>query len=391
MRRASQKGSALWIAPLLLITLLLSANPLAAGWEEAVAAFKSKDYATAEAELLGVTAEMPDWPGGHRMLGQVRLKAGKGAEAIAPLRRALELTPEDPGTFYALGHAFSQARDFASLSGLFAGRDLAPFPAKQRHSLLLLRAQAAQSEQKWTQAHGDLEEALSLAPEDAEAHTQMGKVAAQLERLEEAQASFARALELDPEHPRALAGSVRTRVTLAGRSTDGRTEAFAAIRQDATRLVAQDPTTTNQLLLAETLLGSGLFAEAETRLAAAIQDEPKSWMLRLKLARAAIGLEDWEQATQELDAALALEPDRAGEARIWRQTGFVHEKEHRLDAAEAAYTKAGADDLVARIQKTREIMLHNKKLDAEEQRLAQLQREKDRLQAQLDSLDAGGF
>jgi predicted Zn-dependent protease len=41
-------------------------------------------------------AAQPNWPYFHEIKGQFLFESGSGAAAIAPLRRAVELTPNEP-------------------------------------------------------------------------------------------------------------------------------------------------------------------------------------------------------------------------------------------------------------------------------------------------------
>ena len=96
--------------PLLLAVLVLGATGTAlAGWEEGVAAFKAGDYAKAAQEFQGVVEGQPEWPGGHRMLGQTYLKMGRSQDALTHLRKAYDLNPNDLAVQMALGQIFVDA------------------------------------------------------------------------------------------------------------------------------------------------------------------------------------------------------------------------------------------------------------------------------------------
>lgn len=77
-----------------------------------------------------------------------------------------------------------------------------------------------------------LNEALSLAPDDADAHVETGQLLYELQRFDEAGAQFSRAAEIAPRHAGALEGLALTAVT-QHRYADARTHLQALLESDA--------------------------------------------------------------------------------------------------------------------------------------------------------------
>lgn len=117
----------------------MSDNSLAARYARAIASYRFSPTAGAIAQIDALIKEHPQNPYFHELKGQALLEAGKGAEAVAPLRRAVQLAPR-PGLI----------------------------------QIMLAQALLASSDR----AHGDeavalLETALRTEPESSEAHTQL--------------------------------------------------------------------------------------------------------------------------------------------------------------------------------------------------------------------------
>lgn len=76
-----------------------------ARYARAVALHKDTDYAGSEELIDGLIAEFPNDPYFHELKGQVLFEQGRAADAIAPLRRAVELLPNQSLILTALGQA----------------------------------------------------------------------------------------------------------------------------------------------------------------------------------------------------------------------------------------------------------------------------------------------
>ena len=71
----------------------VSDNSLPARYARAIATYRHSDLRAAVAQIDGLIAAQPNNPYFHELKGQALLEGGKPAEAIAPLRRAVQLAP----------------------------------------------------------------------------------------------------------------------------------------------------------------------------------------------------------------------------------------------------------------------------------------------------------
>src|SRR5262249_1813200 len=70
-----------------------SATSLPARYARAISAYRFSDVRTAVSQVDGLIQVQPNNPYFHELKGQALLESGRGAEAVAPLRRAAHLAP----------------------------------------------------------------------------------------------------------------------------------------------------------------------------------------------------------------------------------------------------------------------------------------------------------
>ncbi len=151
------------------------------------------DAAAAHALLAPLAASQPQWAGAHYELGLTLGALGRGEEAVASLRRALQLAPR-------LAAAWRALADHLSAMGDEAGAEAA-YAQQIKHSTndpRLLKAAAALYANRIPEAEALLREHLRQYPTDVAAIRMFAEVAARLERLADAENLLARCLELAP-------------------------------------------------------------------------------------------------------------------------------------------------------------------------------------------------
>jgi predicted Zn-dependent protease len=89
----------------------LSDQSLPARYARAIAAYRFSDPRGAQAQIEALIAAEPQNPYFHELKGQALLEAGKAAEAIAPLRRAVQLAPNPTLIEILLGQALVESND----------------------------------------------------------------------------------------------------------------------------------------------------------------------------------------------------------------------------------------------------------------------------------------
>ena len=255
----------------------------------AAAEYQLGDYAAAERHFRGVL-EKAEAPPALVGLGTTLLMLGRFDEAIPPLERALELTPEDVQVRRALGRAYAEEGMFvegeATLSKL-----LEEDPSDWQSWYFL---GALFFDQNYHQPALDaLEKSLALHPDNPTAHVYRAGSLSQLGRADEAEQAF-NELARDPR----LADS--TERLLGHAQLLFRTERYDQALQLINRAVEVDPHSAKlRFWKARLLYHSGEIkaALAEAEQAVALSPEtPNARNLLLKLYRV-LGRE--EEAAQQ--------------------------------------------------------------------------------------------
>ena len=76
--------------------------------------------------------------------------------------------------------------------------------------------------------------------------------------------------------------------------------------------------------------------------------------------------------------------------KIWKQLGFVYEKQKKYSDSMEAYEKAGDAAGVARARKNEETAAENERIEAENKRIEEMRKEAAELEKQLKELEGGG-
>jgi predicted Zn-dependent protease len=84
---------------------------LPARYARAIASYRHGDVRTAIGQIDALIQAQPNNPYFHELKGQALLEAGRGAEAIAPLRRAVQLAPQPALIQVMLGQALLASND----------------------------------------------------------------------------------------------------------------------------------------------------------------------------------------------------------------------------------------------------------------------------------------
>ena len=229
-----------------------------------------------------------------------------------------------------------QPAELARLSGLLDGARYAELESaaqglldgEPRSALLWQLLGVARARQDKDPLHA-LAMAVQCAPEDAAAHLNLGNALGRLGRLEEAAASYRRALDAAPEF--AEAHNNLAELCLERGHVD---EALSSCRE-ALR-IRPDFAHAHQTL-GKALLRMGCFEEAACSCRRAIASSPGLAEAHNTLGSALIALGRANEAIASFQRALAVHPDfaeaHANLARAWRSMG-------RLEDAVAAYRRA---------------------------------------------------
>jgi tetratricopeptide (TPR) repeat protein len=152
--------------------------------------------ATGSIEILTPLARSePDWALVHYELGRACSAAGRGEQAVAALRRAVELQPAQPGAWCSLADVLRAQGDDAGADAVCSDR--IRLSARDPH---LIEANAALHQNRIKEAEAILRRQLQEDPTDVAAMRMLAEVGIRLGQLEDAGMLLARCLELAPNY-----------------------------------------------------------------------------------------------------------------------------------------------------------------------------------------------
>jgi predicted O-linked N-acetylglucosamine transferase (SPINDLY family) len=274
---------------------MTSADPR---FQFAVHRFRAQAFDEAERachELL--TAEPNDGDTLH-LLGMVLCQAGRGAEGLESLRRAMQILPRDASLANNLGEACRRQQHLAEAVGWFQrASELAPKFAEPQYNLgVTLRAQGQHPE-----AIAAFRRAIDLRPDYARAQFNLGNALGDRGELEASLQAYRQAVRHDP---RFAAGFTNLAHLLARMGREG--EALETFRQ-AVAVAPHDPETHGNLAAA--LMKAGHFAEAEKHYHCAVSQAPDTAKWHLGLGDALRDERAWKPAEAAYREALKREPE----------------------------------------------------------------------------------
>lgn len=361
---------------LLTITLALAIGataPAVAGWEEGVAAFKAGNYAQAAREFEAVVNEKPDWANGHMMLGRALLRTDKNQQAIAALRKAYDLSPADASIQLALAQGYIESNMAADAAQLLSRMNVAGLSKEQQGAHQKLYAMALDKTGRSDRAVQELATAAAASPNDATLQFQYGALALNSGDTRAAISALEKAVRLDAKNPEKAKLYVQALIRGARETTGGGKEQGYRKAAEAARSLSQlQPTYDNLLLLGEAQLGASDYDAAVATFGQAASKNAGDWLPLFYSGQAFTAKGSYGQAVDSLQKALPKAGKTDDKNRIWRQLGFVYEKQKSLDQAKQAYQNAGDAAGVARVEQNIEIAKNNQLAVEEEKKLAEL-------------------
>ncbi len=368
--------------------LVLGASVAAAGWEEGVAAFKAGNYAQAIAEFQQYVEERTDEEAlvaGYQMLAQSLLRGGKAKESVRAFQKHLELKPGDVGSQIGLGQAYYQAgmpRDcVAALNRLNVGS----LPTPHRIRVYQMRSASQARLGNTRGAAADLGKVADLKG-DAKSRFDYGRMLQNDAQLDAAITAYERAVSMDgskADWKKQLVNALK----IKGRSTQGaaKTGVYAKAQEVARSLVASSPAYENLLLLGEVQLGAKSYEASSSTFQQAISKRDDDWHAHFYLGQAYTALERFSDAEAPLNVALQL-ASGSDEEQIWRQLGFVFEKQKKYQDSIDAYGKGQDQVGVARVRENEKIERDNRETDEFNRSVEELERQLEELRQQQEEL-----
>lgn len=355
---------------------LLTVSPAQAEWEAGVKAFQAGNYSQAVTEFREVTESQPSFAGGWQMLGQSLLKLGRAQEAASALREAYDQQPNDIGTKLALAQAYLKANRRGDAKGLLDTIDESGLSAanKQAYTNLKLAASGGRA------SLADLRQMAAANPQDATIQYKFGVAALNAGEGSTAVSALEKAVRLDPstKKHRALAKAY----ILSARQSSGSSK-IASYRNavDAAQKVTSDSASyDNLLLLGEAQLGAKQYDGAIRTFERAHNARSSDWLAVYYKGQAQSIRGQYETAERTLKQALNLTSSSQNQARIWRQLGFVYEKQKEYDQAKSAYNRGGDQQSVRRVAENQRIAEENEQIEAHNEQVEEIRKLKEEQQ-----------
>lgn len=374
----------------LAVLLVATATIVEAGWEEGVAAFKGGNYQQAAKEFQAFVDERPDVFQGHYMLGQCLAKLNRNQEALTQLREALEIEPGNMGVQLALGKVYLEVGRYADAAALLGKIDTAALPAQQQSAVYQMLAVALEKSGDSDRALAELERAARSKPNDANVQYQYGAAALKAGDTAAAVSALGKAVQLDPNDP-AKQRIYAQALVKQGRTTtgQGKTQAYQKASAAAAKLVAADSSYDNLMLLAGAQLGAKQYDAALKTLQQAARKDSTDWLPLYYQGQAYTQKEQYRSAESVLKQALDKASPGKDQVTIWKQMGFVYEKQKSYAAAIGAYQKAGDSAAVARVEENQKTAQYNVQVEEEARRIRELEEEQAKIKEQLEQLPGG--
>lgn len=378
------------LTTLLALGLLLGAPALVkADWEQGVAAFKSGNYAEAARQFQAVTEQHKEWPDGYSMLGQTLTKLNRKQEALNAFRQAYDLKPGDVQFQLQLANSYVQNGRYRDAASLLTQINEGTLSAGQKPVYHKLLAVSLDKTGQTGAALEALRKASLSSPNDAAAQYNYGAAAFNAGQISAAVAALEKATKLDSKDATKRRAYVDA-LLRSGRETrgDAKTATYARAAEAAKGLVAQAPTFDNLMKLGEAQLGAKQYTEAIQSFNQASSKKSSDWIPYYYMGQASTARQDYSKAEEALQKALRAQPAEKDRLRVYRQLGFVYEKQKRYAEAAKAYESAGDSAGVTRARENQEINAHNREADEEERKYEELKKAEEQLQKELEELGA---
>jgi tetratricopeptide (TPR) repeat protein len=230
----------------------------------------AKDLAGARRECASILADAAalarDRAGAHLVLAACCQRGADDASALAHLRSAVGLTPDDPVARYALAELMETIGDKqGAIDALKRAIELNPAFVQAWNYLGILSGESGDA----AGAAAAFEETVRLDPAHARGWNNLGNAQRTLGRLEDAARSFGRALAVRPDYPLAAAN-----LATAQRDLGEVEQAEVTAREALNRTGPQPPYRPLLVILAGLLRERGAFDEAAQLYLQAIKAAP---------------------------------------------------------------------------------------------------------------------
>jgi tetratricopeptide (TPR) repeat protein len=299
-------------------------NPLNDYLDEAQRDIDKSDFTAAITPLQKFIAEKPEVAYAHFQLGYVYTALKQVPEARAEYEKAISLDPKMTEAYLNLGILLTDPAPADAVAPLKKTVEL--LPSQSRPRILLGVAQERAGD--FSGAANSFEGAVNLDPRDTEATLHLARLYLKLKRPAEAESKFRSVLNVDPNSTVAALGLAQTL------DAEGKPEAADAYRK---YLTLQPNDQTVRARVVHFLVELQNYDEALAELDRADKDKsPSSDTLRLR-ADIQIAQKHFDDAIATLQRAIALTPK---DSQLVAGLGRIYLQKHDYPSAEKQFKAA---------------------------------------------------
>lgn len=370
------------------LLVLAAAAPAEAGWEEGVNAFKAGNFSVAAKEFQAVVESTPDYANGYFMLGQSLAQLNRDQDALNAYRKAYDLNPNSVEFQFALANGYLAAKRYGDAAQLYGRIDPSGLPSAHQDAYHKNKGIALEKSGRGEEAMAALRETARRSPNDPSAQYAYGVAAYNAGDSAAAVSALGKAAQLKAD-PKYRSAYVKALIRQAREDGSKKSANYTRAAEQAKALAAADASYDNLLLLGEVQLGAKQYQASVDSFQKAAAKKPNDWLAFYYLSQAQTAVGQFQAAEAALAKALASDPSSQNEKRIYRQIGFVNEKLKNYDEAKVAYTRAGDQQSVQRVQRNQEIAEENQEIDAHNRQIEQMRQEQEALEQELRELEEG--
>jgi Flp pilus assembly protein TadD len=280
-------------------------SPLPRDINSVLTLFNEARYAEAEPLAQALTMRFPLHGYSWTVLGTILRQMGRRADALVPMQKAAELSPNNPDVHNNLGIVL---RDCGRLSDAEASFQRA-IEINQDFAEALSNLGVTQGDMgRLDDSEASFRQALQIKPDYVEVHINLGVTLHNQDRLEEAEASFKRAIRVKPD--------------------------FAEVHNN----------------LGNVLLDMGRFEEAEASYLQAMTINPNLVEIHCNLGKVLMSLGRMGEAEIFLNQAIELAPGDAKPLTTALTYIAYQQNDPRFNQLEAIYSQRGSLPLEDRIK-----------------------------------------
>ncbi|MEM1179247.1 MAG: tetratricopeptide repeat protein [Acidobacteriota bacterium] len=365
--------------------------PADAGWDEGVAAFKTKNYKVASQEFQKLVDQNPEGYRGHYMLGMSLARMDRKEEALNHLRKAYDLNPNELSIKLELGRAYLGVRRYQEVTKLLSTVEVSSLPAQAKGVFYQMRGEAYLKTNQNARALSDFSQLAKIKPKDANVQFKYGVLALKEDQLEKAITAIDRSVRLDPSAADKKATYANALIK-KGRMTRDKTakkSSYLKAAELAADVVAKDASFDNLMLKMSAELGAGLYDDAVKTGERAQAKNSSDWIVPFYIGQAYTSAGKFVESETPLRKALEL-ADANNQKKVWTQLGFAYEKQKKFADSITAYQNAGNAAGVQRVQENESIAQENERIEAENAQIRAMEEEAKRLEEELKKLEEGG-